>query len=136
MDKIISKETKLIAVYGRVSTSAQEIQETIEVQLLEVRKFACEHGYTIVKEYLDNGWSGDILARPALDELRLDAKKHIWEAVLIYDPDRLGRRYFYQELVMDELKQLGVETLFVTVPPVKDLNDRMMGGMRGLFALY
>lgn len=136
MDKTISKEIKLIAVYGRVSTSAQEIQETIEAQLLEVRKFADEHGYTIVKEYLDNGWSGDILARPALDELRLDAKKHIWEAVLIYDPDRLGRRYFYQELVMDELKQLGIETLFVTVPPVKDLNDRMMGGMRGLFAEY
>ena len=77
-----------------------------------------------------------MLARPALDELRLDAKKHIWEAVLIYDPDRLGRRYFYQELVMDELSQLGIETLFVTVPPAKDLNDRMMGGMRGLFAEY
>jgi site-specific DNA recombinase len=132
----ISKEIKLIAVYGRVSTSAQEVQETIEAQLLQVHKFAQEHGYTIVKEYLDEGWSGDILARPKLDELRLDAKKHLWEAVLIYDPDRLGRRYFYQELVMDELKQLGIETLFVTVPPVKDLNDRMMGGMRGLFAEY
>ncbi len=135
MENII-KEDKLIAVYGRVSTSAQEVQETIEGQLLEVRKFADKHGYTIVKQYLDEGWSGDMLARPALDELRLDAKKHIWEAVLIYDPDRLGRRYFYQELVMDELAQLGIETLFVTVPPVKDLNDRMMGGMRGLFAEY
>ena len=136
MDKIISKEIKLIAAYARTSTSAQEIQETIEAQLLEVRKFADEHGYTIVKEYPDKGWSGDILARPELDKLRLDAKKHLWEAVLIYDPDRLGRRYFYQELVMDELKQLGIETLFVTVPPVKDINDRMMGGMRGLFAEY
>ncbi len=136
MENIISKENKLIAVYGRVSTSTQEIQETIEAQLLEVDKFAKDRGYTIVKKYLDEGWSGDILARPALDELRLDAKKHIWEAVLIYDPDRLGRRYFYQELVMDELKQIGIETLFVTVPPVKDLNDRMMGGMRGIFAEY
>ena len=136
MNNPIAKEIKLIAVYARVSTSAQEIQETIEAQLLEVYKYVKEHGYVIVKEYRDEGWSGDILARPALDELRLDAKKHIWEAVLIYDPDRLGRRYFYQELVMDELKQLGIETLFVTVPPVKDLNDRMMSGMRGLFAEY
>lgn len=132
----ITKEGKLIAVYGRVSTSAQEVQETIEAQLLEVRKFAQKYGFTIVKEYLDEGWSGDILARPALDDLRRDAKKHMWEAVLIYDPDRLGRRYFYQELIMDELLQLGIETLFVTVPPVKDLNDRMMGGMRGIFAEY
>jgi len=131
-----SKKIKIISVYARVSTSAQEVQETIKAQLLQIKQFAEEHGYTIVKEYLDDGWSGDILARPALDQLRLDARKKMWDAVLIYDPDRLGRRYFYQELVMDELKQLGIETLFVTVPPVKDLNDRLLGGMRGLFAEY
>ena len=136
MNDIIGKEIKLIAVYGRVSTAAQEVQETIEAQLLQVREFANNHGYTIVREYLDEGWSGDVLARPALDELRFDAKKNMWEAVLIYDPDRLGRRYYYQELVMEELKKLGIETLFVTVPPVKDMNDRMMSGVRGLFAEY
>jgi site-specific DNA recombinase len=130
------KEIKLICAYGRVSTSIQEDQQTIQAQLLEVRKFAAEKGYTIVREYLDEGWSGDTLARPSLDELRLDAKKGIWDAVLIYDPDRLGRRYSYQELVMDELKQYGVETLFVTVPPIKDINDRIMSGVRGLFAEY
>ncbi|MDP3957149.1 MAG: recombinase family protein [bacterium] len=136
MSDTSQKEIKLIAVYGRVSTSAQEVQETIEAQLLQVHEFAATHGYTVVREYLDRGWSGDIIARPALDELRLDAKRHIWDAVLVYDPDRLGRRYFYQELIMDELQKLGIETLFVTVPPVKDINDRMMGGMRGLFAEY
>jgi site-specific DNA recombinase len=31
---------------------------------------------------------------------------------------------------------VGIETLFVTVPPVKDLNDRMLSGVRGLFAEY
>ncbi len=136
MNNSTVREIKLIAVYARVSTSAQEVQETIEAQLLQVHEFAAEKGYEIVKEYLDRGWSGDILARPSLDELRLDAKKHIWDAILVYDPDRLGRRYFYQELIMMELDKLGIETLFVTVPPVKDLNDRMMGGMRGLFAEY
>lgn len=130
------KDGKLIAVYGRVSTSLQEDQKTIEAQLLQVHKFAEDHGYTIVKEYLDEGWSGDTLARPALDELRLDAKKRIWEAVLIYDPDRLSRRYAHQELVMDELRERQIETLFVTVPPAVGLDGRMLGGMRGLFAEY
>ena len=55
------------------------------------------------EEYIDDGWSGDILARPSLDQLRADVTKKIWQAVLIYDPDRLARRYSYQELVMDEL---------------------------------
>lgn len=132
----IAKEIKLIAVYARVSTSAQEVQETIEAQLLEVHKFAEENGYVIVREYRDEGWSGDVLARPGLDELRIDAKKHIWEAVLIYDPDRLARRYTYQEIVMDELMERGIQTLFVTIPPIKDGNDQLMYEIRGSFARY
>jgi site-specific DNA recombinase len=90
---IIAKIIKFIVIYARVSTSAQEEQETIQAQLLELEKFANEKGYIIIKKYLDDGWSGDVLARPALDQLRLDAKNGGWDAVLIYDPDRLGRRY-------------------------------------------
>ena len=127
---------KRIAIYGRVSTSAQEEQETIEAQLLEDRKFAEEKNLKVVKEYLDNGWSGDILARPALNALRVDAKKHEWDAVLIYDPDRLGRQLFYQQIVIEELKQLGIEVLFVTLPPVKNASDELLFGVRGLFSAY
>lgn len=136
MNNTIVKEAKLIAVYARVSTSVQEIQETIEAQLLQVRKFADDHGYTIVKEYLDNGWSGSILARPELDRLRQDTKKKIWEAVLVYDPDRIARNGSYQELVREELEEAGVQLLFVTVPPPKNDEDRVMNKMRGVFAEY
>ncbi len=52
----------LIATYARVSTARQEEERTIEVQLGALRDFARERGYTIVKEYVDDGWSGDILA--------------------------------------------------------------------------
>ena len=64
------KPTKLIATYARVSTSNQENEGTIETQLSAVYKYAEEKGYTIVKQYADNGWSGDTLIRPSLDELR------------------------------------------------------------------
>ena len=114
----------LIATYARVSTARQEEERTIEVQLGALRDFAREHGYTIVKEYIDDGWSGDILARPSLDQLREDAKKKIWQAVLIYDPDRLARRYSYQELVMDELRDMGLEVIFITVPSPKNSEEK------------
>jgi len=58
---------KLIAVYARVSTSRQEEERTIETQLIALREFAEHNNLRIVKEYLDDGWSGDILARPELD---------------------------------------------------------------------
>ncbi len=79
---------KLIATYQRVSTSAQEVQETIKTQINTLHEFAQKNDYTIVREYIDDGWSGDSIVRPDLDQLRVDAKKKIWEAVLIYDPDR------------------------------------------------
>jgi len=113
MINALSKEIKLIAIYARVSTSNQENEGTIETQLAAVKEFANKNNYTIVQEYLDNGWSGDSIVRPALDKLRMDAKKKIWEAVLMYDPDRLARRYSYQELVMDELREAGIEMIFV-----------------------
>ena len=44
------KLTKLIAVYGRVSTSNQENEGTIETQLSAVREFAQKNNFTIVLE--------------------------------------------------------------------------------------
>ncbi len=136
MDNLLQKIIKFIVLYARVSTSNQEDQKTIEAQLSEVREFAKKHGYIIVKEYIDEGWSGDILARPGLDQLRHDARERKWDAVLIYDPDRLGRQLFYQQIVIEELKLLDIEILFVTMPPVKNASDELMFGVRGLFAAY
>lgn len=128
--------TKLIAVYARVSTARQEEDGTIETQLSVLRDHAQQHGHTIVKEYIDDGWSGDILARPALDALRQDVRARIWQVVLIYDPDRLARRYSYQELVMDEMRDAGVEVAFITVPAPKNSEEKILHGVRGLFAEY
>lgn len=130
------KEIKVIAIYARVSTSNQENEGTIETQLSAIKQFSKEKGYTIVQEYLDNGWSGDSLARPSLDQMREDSKKKIWEAVLAYDPDRIARRYSYQELIMDELREAGTEVLFVTTSSPKNSEDKILHGVRGLFAEY
>lgn len=130
------EKIKLIATYGRVSTSNQENEGTIETQLSAVNQFAEKNGFTIVKQYIDNGWSGDSLARPALDQLRMDAKNKNWEAVLIYDPDRLARRGAWQEVVIEELKDLDIEVLFVTIPKPKTDEDIIMYKMRGVFTEY
>ena len=120
------KDYKLAAVYGRVSTSNQENEGTIETQLSAVNELAKERGYTIVQQYLDEGWSGDNIERPQLDQLRLDAKKKNWEAVLIYDPDRLARRYSLQELVMDQLREAGIEVVFVTISTPKNMEEKIL----------
>ncbi len=130
------KQNKLVSTYYRVSTSNQENEGTIETQISAVKEFAQKNGYTIIKEYQDNGWSGDSLERPDLDQLRMDAKQKNWDAVLIYDPDRLARRGAWQEVVIEELQQLEVDVLFVTIPKPKTDEDIIMNKMRGVFAEY
>ncbi len=52
--------TKRIAIYARVSTDKQ----TVDNQLIELRSLCERFGYTIVQEYTDNGiWSIDRLGR-------------------------------------------------------------------------
>lgn len=126
----------LVALYARVSTQRQENEETIETQIMAIEDFAKKNKHTIVKQYKDDGWSGMILDRPSLDELRLDARNKVWESVIVYDPDRIARKYSYQSLVMDELEELGVKVLFVTTPPAENDTDRLMYGVKGLFAEY
>ncbi|MEK7525871.1 MAG: recombinase family protein [Patescibacteria group bacterium] len=126
----------LVALYGRVSTQRQENERTIESQIMEIETFVKEKGHVIVKRYLDDGWSGASVVRPSLDELRLDATKGIWEAVVVYDPDRLARDYFLQELVTTELLGIGVEILYVTTPPVVSDSDKLLRDVKGVFAAY
>jgi site-specific DNA recombinase len=139
MEKVMNEilqTNKQIAIYARVSSSNQENEGTIETQLSAIYEYAKTRSYLIIQEYLDNGWSGDSIVRPELDRLRVDAKKKLWDTVLIYDPDRLARRYSYQELVMDELRDTGIEVIFVTTPAPSNSIEKILYGVQGLFAEY
>lgn len=127
---------KLTAIYARVSTARQEEEQTIKTQLSAVNELVQKGDFKVVEEYIDEGWSGDILARPALDKLRQDAKSKLWDTIVVYDPDRIARRYSYQELVMDELREAGIEMVFVTISAPKNSEDKILYGVRGLFAEY
>ena len=126
----------IVSSYARVSTQRQENEETIETQIMAIKDYAAKNGHTIIKEYRDEGWSGTILARPNLDELRLDARKKLWVGVILYDPDRLARKYAYQSLVIEELEEQGIKVLFVTTPPAKTDEDKLLYGVKGIFAEY
>ncbi len=136
MNNFPEKEIKFVASYLRVSGSKQEEEKTIDAQRVSVQDHAKKHSYLIIKEYKDEAWSGDTLSRPDLDQLRLDAKSKIWDAILIHDPDRLARRGAWQEVVIEELLDLGIPILFVTTPPPGNDYEIISNKMRGVFAEY
>lgn len=130
-------EAMNIAIYARVSTEKQEKQETIQSQLSALRDFAVNSRYSIVKEYIDEGYSGELLARPSLDDLRDDARTKSFEAVLIHSPDRLSRKFIYLGLIDEEFKKQNIRMIFLNRPDSKDTpEENLLTGMQGLIAEY
>lgn len=126
-----------VALYARVSTEKQEKQDTIGSQLEALRVYARDKGSSIIDEYVDEGYSGELLDRPGLDRLRDDAKKKIFEAVLVHSPDRLSRKYIYLGLVEEELKKSGIDIVYLNRPDAKNTpEDMLLNHVQGAIAEY
>lgn len=100
---LINMYMKKAVFYARVSTSLQEEKGTIDSQKNELIRQIKNDGNILVKEYIDNGWSGARLDRPALDELRSDLKTDLFDAVYFLDSDRIARDVSYQNIIIAEL---------------------------------
>ncbi len=95
----------MIAIYARVSTQDQ----STESQLLDLRQYATSRGWSVFKEYTDNGVSGSTDNRPALNELMADAKKRRFGAVLVWRFDRMARSTKHLILALEEFRNLGID---------------------------
>src|ERR1035437_218218 len=110
--------TRPAAIYARVSSDRQKENHTIASQLAALVEYADSHGYLVPSEwrFQDEGYSGAILLQPGLEALRDLAAAGQIEAVLVFSPDRLSRKYAYQVLLAEELSRCGVELVFLKAP--------------------
>lgn len=84
--------TRKVAIYVRVSTTNQaEEGYSIEEQISSLRKYCEAMNWTVFHEYVDAGFSGGKLERPEMSNLINDAKKQLFDTVLVYKLDRLSR---------------------------------------------
>ena len=98
-----------VGMYARVSTLNGQDPE---MQLRELRDYAFRRGWSVEKEYIDQGVSGSKESRPALNELMADAHRRRFDAVLVWKIDRFGRSLKHLVNSLAELAALGVA--FVT----------------------
>jgi len=80
--------------YVRVSTDEQAEEGTsIQAQIKQIKHFAAAFGVDLVDDdlYVDDGWSGKDLHRPAMDRLRTDARAGLADCVLVAKLDRFSR---------------------------------------------
>ena len=129
---------KPAAIYARVSSDRQKENQTIVSQTAALKEYAETHGYLVPAEWVfeDDGYSGAILIRPGLEAIRDLAAQGQIEAVLVYAPDRLSRKYAYQVLLCEEFARCGVSLVFLKSPSGETPEDQLLVQFQGMIAEY
>jgi site-specific DNA recombinase len=126
------------AIYARVSSARQAKDQTIGSRLAALRDHAATNRLEVPEDWVfaDEGHSGATLVRPGLEALRDLAAQGCLDAVLVYSPDRLARKFAYQALLIEELARCGVRVEFVKGPRGDSPEDQLLVQFQGMFAEY
>jgi DNA invertase Pin-like site-specific DNA recombinase len=92
------------ALYARTSTADQEPDN----QLLALRDYSARRGWLVDLEYVDDGVSGSLASRPALDAMHRDARRGRFDVVVAWRLDRLGRSLRALVELLDDFRLAGV----------------------------
>ena len=136
---VASRTGRVAAIYARVSSERQRQDETIRSQTVGLRELAADRGLLVAEDLIfeDEGFSGAMLQRPALERLRDRAAEGAFEVLLCHAPDRLARRYAYQVLLLEELARAGVEVVFAKEPERGGSpEDELLRQFQGMIAEY
>jgi len=128
-----------VALYARVSSQRQAQELTIQSQVAALRQRIEEDGAAVDEAlcFLDEGYSGSTLQRPALERLRDVAYCGGIDRLYVHSSDRLARRYAYQVLLLDELQKQGVEVVFLNHDPRNESPEgNLLLQMQGMIAEY
>ena len=117
---------KKVAIYVRVSTSSQ----TVENQIRDLESVALANDWEVVQIYSDKGISGKHgrEKRPQFDELMKDAYRKKFDLIMSWDVSRLGRSLKNLVEFMEDIQSKGIDT---TTP-----SGRAMFGMLSVFSSF
>src|SRR4030088_186984 len=98
-----------IGLYARVSSDRQAEERTIGSQLAALRqRIEADGGHVNDElEFLDDGYSGGTLLRPALERLRDQVAQGALDRLYVHSPDRLARNFAYQFVLLEEFVRAG-----------------------------
>ena len=126
------------AIYARVSSEQQAEANTIASQVTALQERAKADGVTVspAMTFLDEGYSGATLVRPALEHLRDAMSAGLIERLYVHSPDRLARKYAYQVFLLEEFSRLGVEVVFLNRELGQSPEDDLLLQVQGMMAEY
>jgi site-specific DNA recombinase len=138
------KEQQIAVIYARVSSEEQVQGYSIQAQLRACREWAGKNGYTVAKDYLEEGHSAfrHLEKREALKELIADAvsKQRAFDTIIVHKLDRLFRDTLESSTTRAILKREKVRLISVTEPmvgsdtPENFLMEHLIVGMNEFYS--
>jgi site-specific DNA recombinase len=127
-----------VAVYARVSSDQQAKACTIASQKAALKERIEEDGLSLEDElcFIDDGYVGGTLVRPALERLRDVVYAGGIDRLYVHSPDRLARKYAYQVLLVEELRRCGVEVVFLNRAIGTSPEEDLLLQVQGMIAEY
>src|SRR6266581_8571597 len=127
-----------VAISARVSSEQQAEAHTVASQVAALQERVAADGLTVSEamQFLDEGYSGATLIRPALERLRDVLAAGSVDRLYIHSPDRLARQYAYQVLLVDEFRRAGVEVIFLNRALGHSPEDALLLQVQGMIAEY
>jgi len=106
-------EEKKVAVYARVSRQGEMKHHSIEMQKENLKSQIEEHpGWKFTDIYVDEGYTGTKMDRPAFNRMMDDARHHKIDIILTKAVSRFGRNLKAVLGVLEELRSLDVTVIF------------------------
>jgi site-specific DNA recombinase len=122
------------AIYVRIASKWESDADVIASQVRALRARASQDTIALVEDlcFIDGGYSGASLVRPALTRLRNAAAAGTLDRLYVQSPDRLARTYVYQALLLDEFQRCGVEVIFLDLPLDGSADDQLLLPVQGM----
>lgn len=104
------KKERITALYERLSRDDELTGESnsISNQKDYLEKYAKDNGFTDIRHYTDDGFSGVNFNRPGIQKLIADVNEGIVGTIIVKDMSRFGRNHvmvdFYREMLFPEKK--------------------------------
>jgi site-specific DNA recombinase len=133
---IDSKDMRKAALYARVSSDHQQKEGTIKSQVAELRRQITAAGHKVVKEYIDDGYTGADMDRPALEQMRQELKADVFDSIYFLCNDRIAREVAHQLIIVDELLKHGKRIIINGKDYEENPENKLSLTMFGAFAEF
>jgi DNA invertase Pin-like site-specific DNA recombinase len=111
--KVLEKTDLKAALYTRVSTEDQAKEGfSLDAQIGRLRSYCEARGWEVYKEYIEDGFSGRDVKRPAYHDLMIDIAQ--WDVLLVLKMDRIHRNSRNFMEMMDLLRSHEKEFVSMT----------------------